>query len=56
MAVHGEGVVLISCLEHLGWGYGRILGGVGGSFQVTLDLRWEMAPKLDFGTISDVGI
>jgi hypothetical protein len=28
---------------------------VGGSFQVILDLRWEMAPRFDSGMIYGVG-
>jgi hypothetical protein len=43
----------LACMEE--WGYGRILGGVGGCFQVTLDLRWEMAGGLVFGMICGVG-
>jgi hypothetical protein len=37
-------------------GYGRILGRVGGIFRVIPNLRWEMATRLDFGTISVVGM
>jgi hypothetical protein len=40
----------------MGWVYGRILGEVGGSFVVTLDLKLEMAPMLDLGIIFGVGI
>jgi hypothetical protein len=41
----------------MGWGYGRILGGVGWSFQVIPDLRWEMVSMLDFGmTYCEVGV
>jgi hypothetical protein len=56
MEVHGVDGVLVSLLGCMGWGYGRILGGVGGSSQVIPDLRWEMAPKLNFGVIYGVGI
>jgi hypothetical protein len=38
------------------WGYGRILGRVGGSFQVIPDLKWEIAPMLDYGMTYGVGI
>jgi hypothetical protein len=39
MEVHGEGGILVCLLGRMGWVYGRISGGVGGSFVVTLDLR-----------------
>jgi hypothetical protein len=39
LAVREMGGVPMSFLGHKGWGYGRILGGFGGSFQVILDLR-----------------
>jgi hypothetical protein len=48
LAVHGVGI-LISPMRRMRWSYGRILGGVGGSFQVIPDLRWEIDPKLDSG-------
>lgn len=38
LAVYGVSGVLMSLLGHMGWGYERILGGVGESFQVILDL------------------
>jgi hypothetical protein len=38
------------------WGYERMLGGVGGSFQAIPDLRWEMASRLYSGMIYDVWI
>jgi hypothetical protein len=38
----------VSLLGRMGWGYGRILGGFGGSFQVISVLRWEMALKVRF--------
>jgi hypothetical protein len=41
------GEVLMSLLGSMGWDYGRILRGVGISFLVISDLRWEMAPSLD---------
>jgi hypothetical protein len=53
MEVHGKGGVLVSLLRCMGWVYGRILGGVGESF---LDLRWAMAPRLDFDMIFGAGI
>jgi hypothetical protein len=56
MEVHGEVGALGSLLGHKGGGCERILRGVGGSFQVILDLRWEMAPRLDFDMIYGVGI
>jgi hypothetical protein len=42
----GVGGVLMSLLGCMGWGYGRILRGVGGSFLILPNLRWEMAPRL----------
>lgn len=48
MAVHGV-AILMSLMGCMRWSYGRILGGVGGSFQVIPDLRWEMDPKLYSG-------
>ena len=56
MEVNEEGGALVSQLERMGWGYGRIIGGVGGNFQVILYLRWEMAPRLDSGMIYGVRI
>ncbi len=56
MEVYGEGGVLVSLLGRMGWVYRRILGGVGGSFQVISDLRWERASMLDFGMICGVEI
>jgi hypothetical protein len=41
-----EWVVLWSLL---GWGYGRILKGVGKKFRVTPDLRWKVAQRLYSG-------
>jgi len=46
----------MSLYKHIGWGYGKILGGVGESFQVIPDLRWERASMLDFGMICGVEI
>jgi hypothetical protein len=40
----------------MGLGLGKISGGAGESFLVTLDLRWIMAPKLDFGMTRGEGI
>jgi hypothetical protein len=56
MEVHGEGGVLVSLLECMGWVYERILGKVGGNFVVIPNLSWEMALRLDFSMISGVGI
>jgi hypothetical protein len=39
----------------MGWGYGRILGGVEGCFQVIADLRWEVAQRLVSGMACAVG-
>jgi hypothetical protein len=50
------GCVLLSPLEHLGCGYERIFGGVRRNFHVRPDLSWEMAPRLDPGMISGVGM
>jgi hypothetical protein len=47
LAVHGVGGVQMTLLGRMRWGYGRISEGVGESFQAILDLRWEMAPRLD---------
>lgn len=41
--------------RRLGWGYGIILGEVEGNVQVILELRWQMALRLDFGMIYGVG-
>jgi hypothetical protein len=54
LVVRGLGGVLISLLECMGWGYGRILDGVGGSSQVIPNLRWGMDPMLDFSMICGV--
>jgi hypothetical protein len=56
MKAHGEGGVLVSLLGFMWWVYGRILGGVGGSFVVVLDLRWEMVARLDSCLAFGVGI
>jgi len=53
LEVHEVGGVRMSLM---GWGYGRILGGVGGSFQVIPYLKWEMALRLDFDMIYGVGM
>jgi hypothetical protein len=54
LVVRGASGILLSLLEHMGWGYERILGRVGENFRVTPDLRWEMASRLDSGMISGV--
>jgi hypothetical protein len=54
MEVHGEGGVLGSPSGCMGWVYGKILGGVVG-FVVILDLRWDMAQRLDFRMIFGMG-
>ena len=56
MEAYGEGDVLVSPLERMGWVYGRILGDVVGSFAVILDLMWEMVSRLDFGMNFGAGI
>lgn len=56
LVVHGVDGVLMSLLGCMGWGFGRILGGVGRNFQVIPDLRWEIAPRLVSGIIYGVGI
>jgi hypothetical protein len=38
------------------WVYRRILGGVGRSLVVILDLNWEMDPRLDSSLIFGVGL
>lgn len=35
-------------MGRMGWGFGNSLGGVGSSFLVLLDSRWEIAPRLVF--------
>jgi hypothetical protein len=42
MAVHGAGGVLVSLLEHLWWGYGRILRGVRGRRNFSSYVRFEV--------------
>jgi hypothetical protein len=42
--------------QFMGWGNGRILRGVGGSFQVIPNLRWKMALMLDSGMICSIEI
>jgi hypothetical protein len=39
LAGRGVGGVLMSLLGCMGWGYGRILRGVGGSFLILPNLR-----------------
>jgi hypothetical protein len=56
MEAYEEGDVLTSPLECMGWVYGRILGDVGGSFVVILDLTWKMVSRLDSGMNFGVGI
>jgi hypothetical protein len=56
MEAYEEGDVLASPLECMGWVYGRILGDVGGSFVVILDLTWKMVSRLDSGMNFGVGI
>jgi len=46
LVIHGMSGVLMSPLGRMGWDYGRILGRAWGSFQVILDLRCEMAPRV----------
>jgi hypothetical protein len=54
MTIYGEGDVLLSLQEPLGWGCERISGNGGKSF-LALDLRWEMVPESAFGMTSGVG-
>jgi hypothetical protein len=56
LEVYGVGGVLLSLLEHLGWGYGRISGKNGRISCVIPILWWEMDPELVFGKISDAGM
>jgi integral membrane sensor domain MASE1 len=56
IVVLGDGGVLVSLLGHMGWVYGRIFIGVGGSSVVAPDLKWVMAPRLDSGMIFGVVI
>jgi hypothetical protein len=53
MAVRGVSGILMSLW---GWGYGRILGGVGRSFLVISDLKWERASMFDYDMICGMGI
>jgi hypothetical protein len=55
LAVRGMGGVLMSLMGRMRWSYGRILGRIGGSFQVIPVLRWEMVPRLDSCMIYGVG-
>jgi hypothetical protein len=50
------GGVLTSLLGHMGWGYGRILEGVGENSLVIPNLRWEMAEGSNSSIICHVGI
>lgn len=45
----------MSLLGRMEWVYGSILEGVGRSSLTLLNLRWEMASRLVFGMICDVG-
>jgi hypothetical protein len=56
LAIRRVGGFLLSLLERLRWGYGRILGGVRGNFHVIPNLRCVVVPRLDFGIISSVGM
>jgi hypothetical protein len=40
----------------MGWGFGKISGGVGGSFLAILDLWWVMALNLSFEMTYGAGI
>jgi hypothetical protein len=48
LAVLGVCGVLLIPLVRTRWGFGRILGGVGGCFLVISDLSWEMAQRSNF--------
>jgi hypothetical protein len=56
IAILEVGGVLMKFMSRLRWGPGRILGGARGSFLATLDLRWGMTPKFDYGMMFSVGI
>jgi len=45
LAVSGVGGVQMSFLGHMGWSYGKISGGAGGSFQSISNLLWKMVPR-----------
>jgi hypothetical protein len=55
MTVYGEGGVLLSVQEPLGWGCERISGNGGKSFLALLDLRWGVVLESAFGMTSGVG-
>jgi hypothetical protein len=54
MVAHGVGSALTRFMGRLRWGYGKKSSGVGGSLLVILDLRWEVALRLDFGMTRDM--
>jgi hypothetical protein len=56
MKVHGESGVLMSMLSCMWWVYERILWGIGWSFVIIPDLRWEMTLRLNSDMIFGVGI
>ena len=49
MAACGVGVVLMKLFSRMGLGYKRISRRVGSCFLVIPDLRWEIAPRLNYG-------
>jgi hypothetical protein len=55
IAVLGEGGVPMRFMSCIGWGFGKISGGVVGSFLAILDLWWVMALKLSFGMTYGAG-
>jgi hypothetical protein len=56
METRGVGGVYLKFMCCLGWGYKKILRGPGMIFLITLDLRWVMIPKLDFGMMCGAAI
>lgn len=56
MVTHEVSGFLGRSMGFMGLGLGKILGEAGESFLVTLDLRWVMAPKIDFGMMRGEGI
>jgi hypothetical protein len=57
MATHSVSGFPMMFMGRIGWAFGKILeAGGGGSFQVILDLRWGIAPRLNFNMTCGVGI
>jgi len=49
------GDVLVRLMDRMGLVFGNFSGRVGGNSLDTLDLRWGMIPRLDFGMMCGVG-